>query len=238
MNTSRPMTMWIDDIIDKIIKHKNKLIIATTILAVASLGTWGFFYHKTQLQIKAHKNFVTAIKLLDIPVISSSDKKSQDKEHFKTEEEKWTKVEQEFREGYDKSKGTELASMFLAFQSEAFLHLGHLDQASKILKKAIAETKSDTVKQYYNVKLSLMQLDSGIAEDEKEGLERLQSIANNQRNIANDQALFHLWEYFKTKKNKEQATNYGQRFIAKYGNEESLVQQIEAVKSWLELVAV
>ena len=107
-----------------------------------------------------------------------------------------------------------------------------------LLKKSIASMKSGPLKEYYRLKLALLALDSPSEKVNQEGLQALQQMSFDQNHIANDQALYHLGMYFWANKNFNEAKNYWQQFLVKYGAEKALESQLAQVRARLDLIAV
>jgi hypothetical protein len=72
---------------------------------------------------------------------------------------------------------------------------------------------SDEVKDYYKVKLSLIKIDN----NDQQGLESLQQLADNEKSVANDLALYHIGNYYWNQKKFADAKNYWQRLLIKTG---------------------
>ena len=88
---------------------------------------------------------------------------------FSSEQEKWQKVEEAFRLAYQQHSSSTLAPMFLAYQAMALVNLQKLDEAITTMKSAIKAMKSGAIKSFYEVTLSLMQIDSKNKLSKKQG---------------------------------------------------------------------
>jgi len=97
---------------------------------------------------------------------------------------------------------------------------------------------SEEIKDYYKVKLSLLQLDSQNQSEQSQGLERLKALSFDTKSVAHDQALFHLGHYFWIKNKFSEAKNYWQQFIVKYGNDMTYDSLIRVVQEKLDLIAL
>ena len=202
-----------------VIANKEKILIGLAgIVALVVIISW-YTIRQGQVQVNAHKDFTYAMEYFSAPVVTDKDEVTIDfdTKEFKTKEEKWTKVENLFRKGYEDNKSSGLAPIFLSYQSEALLNMGkHLDAIS-ILKKAIDLIPSNEVKSYYQVKLALMQIDS---EDKKmlsDGIAILKELAVDDKCVAHDRALYQLGNYYWNNKNFDEAKNYWNQLILKYG---------------------
>ena len=202
-----------------ITENKEKFILGLIgVVTLIVLVAW-YMISQGQVQVNAHKDFTYAMEYFNAPVISEKDDSSIDfdTKEFKTKEEKWVKVESLFRKGYEDNKSSGLAPIFLAYQSEALLNMGKNLEAISVLKKAVNLVSSEEVKSYYQVKLALMQIDSDDKNMQNDGLSILKELAVNDKCVANDRALYHLGNYFWNSKKFDEAKNYWNQLVLKYG---------------------
>jgi tetratricopeptide (TPR) repeat protein len=238
MDIDKSLLEWAELTLDKIMEYKTLSIIVSSLAVFLFIGFFGIKFYRDMTSVRAHKTLALAIKTINASVNPRLKEDNLQDNKFKTEDSKWKTAEQELRLGYEKNKNSSLAPMFEVLQSESLVNLGILDEAVKVLKSAVTKINSASVKQYYDIKLSLMQMDSKSDVQVKEGLNRLQSIANDQKNFAHAQALFRLGEYYWFEKDFDQVKNFWQRFMVKYGNDESLHLQVDVVKTKLSLISV
>jgi tetratricopeptide (TPR) repeat protein len=215
MDFSRnPLLVWLNDAINEGWKYKKQILIGAVIIFGTGLLSVGYLFYKSNARTAAYKDFVAALKYYDGLTIASKNKYNDpNSKYFLSEQEKWQQTEQIFSQGYQKHKGTELGSMFLAFRSEALSHLGKSSEAIATLSDAINQMPSDEVKDYYKVKLSLIKIDN----NDQQGLESLQQLADNEKSVANDLALYHIGNYYWNQKKFADAKNYWQRLLIKTG---------------------
>lgn len=220
-HTKNPLVAWLHNAYDYVLKYKKEAILIIGIcLAFIALGI-GYSFYRSGVQKKAQKSFAHSLKFFDARVNTPESKQEDildlDSELFTTEKEKWTKVEAEFKKGYQNNKSSGIAPFFLAYQSEALLNLGKLNDAIDVLKNAVKMMDSSSAKTYYEVKLALMKLDSGNSDMINEGLNTLKTISLEEKNSAHAMVLYRLGEHFWYAKNYNEAKNYWNQLILKYG---------------------
>lgn len=216
--TKNPLIDWLHRAYRYSLTHQKEVLIGVLVIfGMIFLGV-GYGFYKSGVQKRAQKSFTEALKYFDARVISES-KEDLDfnKEVFKTEIEKWTKVEEVFKAGYQQNKNSGIAPMFLAYQAEALMHLGKLNEAVPLMKNAVKSMSDSALKAAYTVKQSLMQLDSDNKEWVDEGLSILKEIALDQKSVVHDMVLYRLGEYFWYAKNTDEVKNYWNQLILLYG---------------------
>ncbi|MFC1894628.1 tetratricopeptide repeat protein [Candidatus Dependentiae bacterium] len=181
----------------------------------------GYSFYMDSVQRRAHDSFVEAIKYFDSKVVTKDEEKDDlldlDKYTFSSGEEKWNKVITVFQNGYEQNKSAGIAPMFLAYESEALLNLKKLPEAIIKLKGAVKLMAKSGIKTAYKVKLALMQIDSGNKEQALEGVSVLKTVSLEQRQPLQDMILYRLGEYYWYQKELDNAKNYWNRLILKYG---------------------
>ncbi len=232
MVETKLITQRAHGIVDTCIEHRNKFFIAAVALAISCVAFFGYRYYQHRVQIAAHQEFMTAMKQFDKPVKAGA--KSQDS--FASDEEKWRSVEETFRNGYKNHKSSTLAPMFLAFQATSLVAMNRLNDAISVMKSAVHAMTSPMLKSYYEITLSLMQLDSSNKSDQEDGVKRLQLIALDKKHIAQSQALYHLGLFAWTHKNFNEAKNYWQQFMPMFGGLAGFEHQTAVIKEKLDLI--
>ncbi|MBY0353396.1 hypothetical protein K2W90_03465 [Candidatus Babeliales bacterium] len=236
---NNPVLQGLDRLINNLVAHKKLVITALLATSLGAASFFGYRMYDQRVQVAAHRDFVEALNVYQAPVKGQAAQKNVTSDlQFDSEQEKWEKTEQAFRQGYANNSRAGIAAAFLALQSAALSNLGRKDEALTVLREALAHMKNAELKSYYDVKLALMQLDSEKEEERNAGLERLKAMSFEQQNVAHDQALYHLGEYFWVNKKFDEAKNYWQQFVVKYGSEIELAQQVALVKAKLDLIAV
>ena len=206
-------------------------------MIVFCLALLGYIYHRNNIQVAAHRNFIKVLKAFNAP-IAQTPSKVPDRITFVSENEKWESVNKQFSEAYENNKSSSIASMFRVFQGEALINLNKLDQAIDCFFEAIKIMPNGYLKEHYRMKLVLMQLDSKNKSQNIEGLKTLEQLALNHKSVVHDKALYYLGLYFWITKKFDAAKNYWQQFLVKYGDEKHLEEEIKLAKSKLDLVTI
>jgi tetratricopeptide (TPR) repeat protein len=235
--SQNPLVQWLNKAFNLAKIHKNLVISISCGVLIFGLIFVGYIYHKNNVEINAHRDFIQALEVFNASVKQISDK-TPENITFATEKEKWESVSKQFYESYKDNKSSSIAPMFQAFQSEALINLGKLEEAISSLAKSIKDMPKGYLKEYYHVKYALMQLDSKDEKHNTEGLKTLEKFALNQKCLVHDQATYYLGLYFWITKKFDAAKNYWQQFLVKYGDSKHLESQIRFVRSNLDLVTV
>jgi len=228
----------IENVVEWMVKHKQAVMTAVGLVVLGLAAFFGYRSYSYRIQVSAHKSFMQSLKTYNAPVKKSMSEPTNKSLSFATEREKWEAVEGKFKQGYEAHSRSGIASMFLAYQSEALVNLDKFEESLVVLKRALELMVSPQVKAYYELKLSLMQLDSKNEQDVKAGLDRLEKISFEYKHLAHDQSLYYLGFYYWMNNNFNKAKSYWQQFIVKYGNEMELSDQVMQVKSRLDLIAI
>lgn len=207
---------WIDDVLKKAKAYQQILVAAGVGAIVLGSVIFGYSYYKNKVRAAAYKDFMSAIQSYDGVIKNKNVSSSYPSvKQFESENDKWTQTEQLFRQGYLNYKNTELAPAFLAFQAEALLNLGKVDDAIKILKDVVNQVKSEEIKDSYKVKIALISMDKKDEKVQREALNELIAIANNDGSVANEVALYQVGSYFWNQKKYNEAKDYWQRLLVK-----------------------
>lgn len=231
-----------EELIKKALQYKSQLI-AILSISLALVGiTSGYLYYKKVREEGAHKALVSALEYFDAPIKTSTEAKEDDlsfldKKEFKTSEEKWTKVNKVFKKAYEDNAGSGIAPMFLVYRSTALVNLNKMSKAIELTRMAISKMKSWSVKNFFQVKLALMLVDSGQELDLKRGLEMLRKAANQEGHVAQDTALYNLGQYYWHAKNFDEAKNYWNQLILKFSEQkEHRSPWVDVAKEKLRLI--
>jgi tetratricopeptide (TPR) repeat protein len=234
------IAQWIDCVINAALRNKKQVLLGFVLVALLVAGFFGHSWYAKQQAISAHRTLVEAMKVLEAPIKKSSSKKNSDEISFATSDEKWTKVEEVFAQGYSQYKYTGLAPMFLVYQSQASINLGKHDEAISLLKDAIALMKNTDIQDYFRVKLALLSIDSERDDLKQKGLQDLRALAENISSAAQEFALYEIGLYFWDEKDFGQARSYWQQLLVKFAgrNARSGSSFVPLVKQKLSLITV
>lgn len=211
--------------------HYKKQILMVAVAAVGLVVCYvGYGQYRKYAMISAHKEFVSAMRVFDAPLKDDGRKVRLQDLVFATAEEKWNRVNEAFERGYNNHKNSGLAGMFLAYRAQALLHLGKIDEAATLLRQAVLCMSGAELIQGYTLKLALVEMDAQDSSMQKAGLDRLTAIAQDEKNLFNDAALYHLGLKYFVEKNFQEAKNYFAQLKVKYGAE----QDADKVSVWAQ----
>jgi len=215
------------DLIKDIKKYQKQIIAGFVSITLLVGGIYGYVYYKHAKEESAYRAFSQALEYLERPVRKGGDTEGdrQDsfidvmKHEFKSEEEKWAKIDSEFKQAYEKNRGAGIAPIFLTYRAEALIQLGRFDEATKVLRLASSQIKNKPILDYYKSKLALLLIDSKKSDLIKEGVGILEKISLDDKSVANDVALYHLGQYYWGLKKYNEAKNYWNQLLLKFGTE-------------------
>jgi hypothetical protein len=230
---------WLDNALGAVLGHKKQVLMAITGVIVIAASATGYMFYQSHVQTQAHKAFIEALRYFDAPVKPGQTVITESVIEFGSDEDKWKKVEEVFRTGYDSYKRSGLSSMFRCYQAEALTHLKKHDEAIQMLAAAIKAMPSEQLKDFYKLKLALLRLDAAQPEVAKEGFAELKKIAETSTNLANEASLYYMGLYFWSQKDYTQAKNYWQQLMVKYGMKEGKDQSgfSELAREKLKLIS-
>jgi predicted negative regulator of RcsB-dependent stress response len=230
----------IDDFLKKIKEYQGSILLAVGLTVSITGVTYGYFYFKKVREEKAYRAFVGAMEYFDAPIKKVEDKDSlafMGKKEFKNYDEKWLKVDSVFKDAYESNRSSGLASLFLAYRSEALVNLKNLPEAISVLRQAISIMHNKDVRSYYEVKLALMLIDTKKTDFVREGVQALEKISLDDKTVASDMSLFRLGEYFWNSKKFKEAKNYWNQLVLKYsGDKEDASPWVDEAKEKLRLI--
>jgi hypothetical protein len=167
-------------------------VVATLVGIVLLLGYVGYGMYATSREQKAHRAFAEGVELFEQALSAQGSQEPETKQKMR-----WQEAEAAFKIGYKQYSSSRLAPFFLAFQSEASLHLGEVAQAIALLDAMLSTLgKSSPFYGPYAIKRALIQLDQSDAAEQKKGLESLKKLADDASLSSQDLALYHLGEYY------------------------------------------
>ncbi|MFH1461767.1 MAG: hypothetical protein ABIF12_02375 [bacterium] len=210
------------DKINKLLKFfaENKKVVGYGFVALLGFSALfgGYFFYRAGVNKRAHKDFLTALNTFNAKVIKTVTDENLGENVFSSEKDKWQAVDEVFNKFYLKNKTAGIAPFFLAYRVEALLNLDKLSQAIDVQMLLLKNIPSrSAAKNYNNIKLALMQIDTNIDERLNTGLDLLKKLAYEQGNIVQDEALYHLGQYYWNIKNFKEAANYWNQLTIKFG---------------------
>lgn len=198
---------------------KNKKQITTGLSLVFGLSFLGAAYwgYRQWAHAQSYKAFLSALKYYDAPVVAGISRDKDDEITFPDNQTKYKKVEELLISGFNSYKSTAVGCMFGIILSDLFITEGKNDQAIKVLSKAASYVPSQSLKEFYLLKLTLLKMDSEDEKNKKEGLESLKAMAENVNGYTHEASLYHLGFYYWNKKEYQDAQNYWRQLITRYG---------------------
>lgn len=216
--SKNPLVNKLNKSLDFIIDNKRIVTIYTAIIAVIGLFLGSYLFYRSRVDRRAHKDLLIALKTFDAKVVNNITNESLKPNVFSSEKNKWKEVDSVFKRFYKKNRNSGIASVFLAYRVEALLNLGKLSDAIEVQKLLLKKIPSKSALLVYNkIKLALMHIDTNIQAEIKLGLDELSSIAYKQGNVAQDEALYRLGQYYWNIKNFKEAANYWNQLTIKFG---------------------
>ncbi len=201
--------------------YRNELLMSSAMVLAVGLSYWGYTSYRISIEQEAHKTFISCLKAFETPI---GPKKANelnifdtDTLEFATHDEKWQKVAGMFNDAASKHSSSGLAPMFRAFESEALLNLGKKEEALSVLHNSVKTMSSPSLKSVYEIKEALLQIDFNDASVKEQGLSSLRLIAADAQHLAHDRALYELGQYYWVGKKFDEAKNYWNQLVLKYG---------------------
>jgi tetratricopeptide (TPR) repeat protein len=131
----------------------------------------------------------------------------------------WTDIEVASKTGYRQYKSTSIAPYFLLLQAQALAEQGKHDEALALMEEAINAIDVHSPLYYIaSTKLARMQLDSTDEATKNKGFTSLEKLAQDQKNMQRDQALYFLGHHFKNQSDNAQAVSVWSRLIEEFKN--------------------
>lgn len=118
----------------------------------------------------------------------------------------WSEVEIGAKTGYRQYTRSALGPFFLAMQSEALLQQQKEQEALALMKMMLKKLSSrSSFYSLYKIKEARMKMDSDSEVVRQEGVRQLTSLANDEKNRYQDEALYYLGMYYQTQGQKDKA---------------------------------
>lgn len=230
------LMVWLDNAVEWAIKNRTKVLGGIVGTGVFFGGVSVYRYMADQTRMAAHKELIQLVRMIEEPVRISGEGSEELKSSM--EAQKWQNVAATAEKNYQEFKSTSLGSTFLVYQADALNTQGKRAEALTVMRKAVSAMGVASVRDCYQLKLALMLIDQTDEASTKEGVELLKKMSENQKNAANDRALFYLGEYYWINKQYADAKNNWQQLVVKYGGEKGASELVDKAKERLELLAV
>ena len=186
MSSLEQLNTVLSDLIQ--LRYVRLALVGVLALAVASGGWFVYKWRSDIAQEGAVSAFVECMEDYNRAVSSAPGA---------SKKQLWSEVEIAFKTGYHQNKHASMSPFFLAFQAEACIRQGKLDEAITLMKEFMGRaSKSSPAYYLYAMKFALMRLDSGDSSVKKQGLDDLVALAHDSKNPNADSALFSLGKYY------------------------------------------
>lgn len=193
-------------VIEKISAYRNLILFGIGVLLLSTGVVWWQSSRRASISRGAHAALLELEKLTHAEV---GDKATTEGAMlFPSEEEKWAAVQVAADRSHADFAGSKLAAFFLAYRADALTVLGKKDEARELLARAVASMPMGDIRDLYEIKLALFQLDMAEPQAVTQGIARLQKIANKDRSAAQPVALYRLGEYYWILNDFNEAKNY------------------------------
>jgi hypothetical protein len=207
-----------DQVSSIVAPYKKMIALLLAMTAVSGFGTWWYVGRKNSINQGAHEALLKLEWYSNKKVASpDADDKKSDSSEFKSKEEKWATLKSAATLAYDKFSSSNLAPFFLAYSAQAMGEQGNKKEATSTLENAVGKMSSGDLKDLYQVKLSILKIDSGADDVAAAGLQALQDVASQSGSGAQALALYRLGEYFWTQKKFDDVKNYWGQLMLNYG---------------------
>lgn len=118
----------------------------------------------------------------------------------------WNDVEVGSRTAAKQFSQSKLLPYFLVLQSEALLQQEKTEQALEFFEQALRAISSKMPYYFlYKIKYARIKLNQGSEVLRKQGLQELQALASDAKNIFQDQALYYLAHYYQSENDTQKA---------------------------------
>jgi len=200
-------------------------------ILVGGSGYYGYHWYAVGRSQKAQQAYMASLEVYQQAMAAqfASQKVTQDQHSL------WEQVEVDARHALDQYGRSSYAPFFNAFLAQSLLYQGKRDESLATMRRAVdsMSTKS-SYRGLYQVVLDLMLLDGG-ADEQKQALADLETLAIDSASTVQDMALYYLGVYYNTTGDHARALNYLNRARALQQNH----PELPAARSpWQQLAAM
>jgi len=224
----------------KVLQNRKNIFISLAGIAGVALMATGYTWYRHSTQEAAQKAFFEALRFYNGAVTKRPKALiSPEAIEFTSEEEKWARVVQHYEQAYQRHKGAGIGPMFKVYQADALINLGQHDEAIKALEDVVNNVASVELREFLQLKLALMKIDSTKPTLQADGLKVLTTIASDTASYCHESGLYYLGYYYFAKGDTAQAKNYWQQLMVKYGMKDDTHQSglAEQVRGKLKMIS-
>ncbi len=129
----------------------------------------------------------------------------------------WQSVSETFAEGYKRAGSSNIAPLFLAFESEALLRQGKTDEARERMHMVMKQLSQKSPFYYvYAIKSAMFDIDAEDATIKEQGIKQLTALAQNMKNPQRDYALYQLGFHYYMNEQVDKAKEYFTRLVREF----------------------
>lgn len=123
----------------------------------------------------------------------------------------WPDVEELFKAGHDRNKGSRLAPYFTFFQANALIEQNKKEEALLLMDQALNNLpSSSSLYSMYATKRALINIDLG----KEVGVEQLKQLAYDEKNLQRDLPLYYLGLYYWSKDDLDAAQSQWELLVS------------------------
>lgn len=199
-------------------KYERVLTIALALGLVGVIGWFGYKWYTKRLEAQAFADFSQATDDYFKAVLSTDDKQ------------RWQDMANGLALQAQEHKSSVLAPYYLAYQADALVHDGKIDQALTLMNQVLAQLPKNSPFYYmYATKQALIKLDAQSQDVRAQGITELEQLAQDKENPVKDMALYHQGYHAWTTGNRPQAEKIWST-LCTYGDKDSVWVQLAQAK--------
>lgn len=182
------------------------------LLGLGFFGAWyGYSWYFRNIEIAAHKDLAESLD------------EYQKQLRFSMDDKAWSDIERAFETGAKRHTGSKLYPYFLAYQADALIHQGKLQEALNVLSNMLPNlTAKQELYYLYATKKALLQIDMEECKPVQKcvtslanAIAELERLSKDNQNPFQDMATYYLGLNTWDKQNKEQAKSIWQTIVAR-----------------------
>jgi hypothetical protein len=177
---------------------------AVILAIVAAIGYGSYTWYSSSREAYAHRLLTSGLQEFEQALTQDN-------------AQSWQGVAETFAEGYKRAGNSNLAPIFLAFESEALLRQGKADQARERMHTVMKQLSQKSPFYYvYAIKAAMLDIDADDEMTQEQGLKQLTSLAQSMKNPQRDYALYQLGFYYFMNEQTDKAKEYFARLVREF----------------------
>lgn len=171
---------------------------------VAAIGYGSYIWYVSSREAHAHRLLTSGLQEFEQAL-------TQDNDHA------WQSVAETFAAGYKRAASSNLAPIFLAFESEALLRQGKTEEARDRMHTVMKQLSPKSPFYYvYAIKSAMIDIDAEDTIIKDQGIKQLTALAQNMKNPQRDYALYQLGFYYFMNEQADKAKEYLTRLVREF----------------------